>query len=240
MPPASAPTSPRLTLRPLARSDFALLSRWLSQPHVARWWNHETRPAALEQDFGPSIDGADKAEIFIASLVDGRVDGWIDHEPVVDAPVVDPSALEELTADVQTALAQIGGAQCADVQNERPANPWPIGLIQRYTFADNPGYIEELAPLLAVPGTALSMDYFIGEPAALHRGLGSAMLRAALQSTWPAYPNAPAVIVPVVVANTASWRMLERIGFRRVASGLLTPDNPVDEPDHYVYQIDRA
>jgi aminoglycoside 6'-N-acetyltransferase len=54
-----------------------------------------------------------------------------------------------------------------------------------------------------------------------------------------AYPDAPAVIVPVVVGNTASWRMLERVGFRRVAQGPLTPDNPIDEPEHYVYRFDR-
>jgi aminoglycoside 6'-N-acetyltransferase len=43
---------------------------------VARWWNHETSPAALERDFGPSIDGRDPAEMFIASA-NGRAFGFI-------------------------------------------------------------------------------------------------------------------------------------------------------------------
>lgn len=208
------PPSPLPTLRLLARADFPLLTHWLSQPHVARWWNHETSPAALERDFGPSIDGDDRAEIFIASI-----DGSQSKRPIASRP--DP----DLTPD---------SASAPDREPNRP-----IGLVQRYTFADNPGYIEELAPLLAVPGEALSMDYFIGEPDALRRGLGSAMLHAALQSTWRDYPNAPSVVVPVSAANTASWRVLERIGFRRVAQGPLTPDNPIDGPEHYVYAIAR-
>ncbi len=55
-------------LRPLARADFLLLGAWLAEPLVARWWHHDPRPAALERDFGPSVDGADPTEMFIATL----------------------------------------------------------------------------------------------------------------------------------------------------------------------------
>jgi aminoglycoside 6'-N-acetyltransferase len=41
--------------------------------------------------------------------------------------------------------------------------------------------------------------------------------------------------VPVSVANRASWRALERAGFHRAATGELTPDNPSDGRDHYIY-----
>ena len=61
-----AGTTPRIVFRRLARSDFALLGRWLAQPHVARWWNHETSAAAVENDFGAAVDGIDPADIFIA------------------------------------------------------------------------------------------------------------------------------------------------------------------------------
>jgi aminoglycoside 6'-N-acetyltransferase len=174
------------SFRRLARADFPRLARWLETPHVARWWNHETSPAALERDFGPTIDGDDAAHIFIAS-VDAR----------------------------------------------------PVGLIQRYTFADNPGYLAEVASLVDVPSDAWSMDYFVGEPALLRAGLGSAMLAALARATWRDDPQASAVIVPVVVANIASWRALEKAGFRRVAEGPLTPDNPIDGALHFVYRIDR-
>ena len=41
-----------ITLRRLLRADFAMLSRWLGEPHVARWWTHETSQEAIERDFG--------------------------------------------------------------------------------------------------------------------------------------------------------------------------------------------
>ena len=115
----------------------------------------------------------------------------------------------------------------------------PFGLIQRYTFADNPDWAAEVATLVHVPAAAWSMDYFVGEPALLRTGLGSAMLAALVRATWRDDARAPAVIVPVVETNLASWRALEKAGFRRVARGPLTPDNPVDDPTHVVYRIDR-
>ena len=176
-----------ISLCRLTRADFPLLRGWLAQPHVARWWNHETSAQAVEADFGPTVDGLDPADIFIATTA-GRA----------------------------------------------------FGLIQRYRFDDNPQYLDELAPLVAVPGPALSIDYLVGPPADLGRGLGTAMIRTALASTWRDYADAPCVVVPVCVANIASWKALERAGFRRVAEGLLAPDNPIDAWDHYVYRIDRA
>ena len=111
--------------------------------------------------------------------------------------------------------------------------------MQRYRFADHPSYVEQLAPLLAVPGAALSIDYVVGEPSALRRGLGSAMIAAAVAAIWRDHPAAPSIVVPVSASNEASWRTLERAGFRRVTAGLLEPDNPVDAWDHVVYRIDR-
>ena len=43
--------------RRTTRADFPLLARWLGTPHVARFWNHETTPEAIERDFGGSVDG---------------------------------------------------------------------------------------------------------------------------------------------------------------------------------------
>jgi aminoglycoside 6'-N-acetyltransferase len=175
-----------LSFRHLARADFALLGGWLAQPHVARWWNHESSPQAMEADFGAVIDRLDPADVFIVSL----------------------------------------GAR-------------PIGLLQRYTFADNPGYIGELADLIDAPGAALGIDYLVGESDLLGRGLGSAMIRAAVDAIWRDHPEAPSIIVPVSSANVASWRALERAGFTLAATGWLTPDNPIDDGDHRVYRIER-
>ncbi len=40
--------------------------------------------------------------------------------------------------------------------------------------------------------------------------------------------------------NRASWRVLERAGFRRVVAGYMTPDNPIDTAHHFIYRLDRA
>jgi aminoglycoside 6'-N-acetyltransferase len=119
------------------------------------------------------------------------------------------------------------------------ADGQPCGLVQRSWYADYPQYIEELAPILVVPDTAISIDYLIGDPEHIGRGIGSAMIRSVLQYTWSDQPAATCVIVPVSQANRASWRALEKAGFRRVAKGDLVPDNPIDDPAHYVYRIDR-
>ena len=172
--------------RPLRRDDFPLLARWLAEPAVARWWNHETTPAAIERDFGPSVDGDDPTQMFLA------------------------------------------------LSGERP-----FGLIQRYRIGDEPRYAAELSRVCAVAPGALSIDYFIGEPDMRGRGLGAGLIGAMVAGSWAAYPDADAVVVPVVAGNSASWRALERAGFTRIAAGALEPDNPIDPPDHFIYAIRR-
>ena len=175
-----------VTFRPLRRADFGLLARWLEEPAVARWWAHGTTPEAVEADFGPSVDGRDGTQVWLA-LTGGR----------------------------------------------------PFGLVQRYRIADEPEYLDELAPVVDVPPRALSIDYLIGEPDVRGGGAGTAMLRAFVADSWAAYPDADAVLVPVAAGNVASWRALEKAGFTRVAEGPLTPDNPIDPPDHVVYLLRR-
>jgi aminoglycoside 6'-N-acetyltransferase len=115
----------------------------------------------------------------------------------------------------------------------------PVGLVQRCRWADYPDYAAEIAPLLTPPAGAMTIDYLIGEPELIGRGLGPAMIAAVVAATWTDHPGASCVIVPVAVANHASGRALEKAGFRRVASGLLPPDNPIDDGRHHVYRIDR-
>jgi aminoglycoside 6'-N-acetyltransferase len=83
------------------------------------------------------------------------------------------------------------------------------------------------------------MDYFVGEPDMRGRGIGAGMIAALVARTWPAYPDAGEIIVPVAAGNAASWRALERAGFVRIGEGELEPDNPIDPPDHVIYAIHR-
>ncbi|MGR7002120.1 GNAT family N-acetyltransferase [Yinghuangia aomiensis] len=58
---------------------------------------------------------------------------------------------------------------------------------------------------------------------------------------YPEYADdlAGIVAVPVGAANRRSWRALEKAGFTRAGECDLEPDNPIDEPLHYVYRLDR-
>lgn len=115
----------------------------------------------------------------------------------------------------------------------------PVGLIQFCRFADYPDDVEELTPVLPVPAGAVSIDYLIGDPAWVGRGIGAAMIAAFVERIWSTEHDATCVIVPVNSANVASWRALLAAGFRLVARGDLTPDNPIDDPAHEILRIDR-
>lgn len=75
--------------RAVAEADLPMLAHWLEQPHVHRWWHHETTPEALERDFGPVLRGEEPAEDLVAEL-DGRPVGlcqrcrWHDYPDDVE------------------------------------------------------------------------------------------------------------------------------------------------------------
>ncbi|MGX2996704.1 GNAT family N-acetyltransferase [Streptomyces sp. JNUCC 64] len=115
----------------------------------------------------------------------------------------------------------------------------PVGLVQRVRFVDYPEYRDELATVVEVPEGAYTVDYLIGPPERVGRGLGPLVIAAAVAELWRPPWSAVCVIVPVVAGNRRSWRALERAGLRRVGSSPLEPDNPADDPLHHVYRIDR-
>lgn len=78
-------TTGPIAFAPLGRQDFGRLATWLSEPLVARWWNHDSSPQAVERDFGPSVDGLDATEIFVARLAD-RPFGLIQRYPIAAYP----------------------------------------------------------------------------------------------------------------------------------------------------------
>ena len=114
--------------RALRRDDFDLLARWLSEPLVARWWNHETSPDAVERDFGASVDGRDATELFVALLA-GRPFGLIQRYPIAAYPeyldelsqvcAVPPNALsiDYLIGDSELRGRGVGAAMIAAFVN---------------------------------------------------------------------------------------------------------------------------
>jgi aminoglycoside 6'-N-acetyltransferase len=113
------------------------------------------------------------------------------------------------------------------------------GLVQRFTLAAYAEYHNELQALVEVPAGTVSIDYFIGEPDLVGRGVGSGMLTTFVGRLWRELPGASCVLVPVNAENAASWRALERAGFRRVAAGEMTPDDPLGSRLHVIYRLDR-
>jgi aminoglycoside 6'-N-acetyltransferase len=178
---------PDVELWPLARADFPLVSRWLAEPLVDRWWHDDPSPAAVEAQFGPTVDGDDPTRVYLGV-----------HEGT------------------------------------------PFGLVQVYRYDDEPGFLAELSAACPVPAGALSLDYLVGEPDARGQGLGTAMIAAAVARGFADNADAHDVLVPVVVANEASWRALRRAGASWYAAGELTPDNPVDSRDHVVHRFTRS
>lgn len=74
-----------LTFRPLARSDFPLLQKWLSAPHVSARWNESFDLARVEAKYGPGIDGVVPTHVFIIEQA-GRPAGWIQWYLWADYP----------------------------------------------------------------------------------------------------------------------------------------------------------
>lgn len=117
----------------------------------------------------------------------------------------------------------------------------PVGLVFWYRIHAYPEYAQEFEQAgVDVPAGAYSFDYLIGEPDALGRGVASAMLRAACDELWATEPDATCLIVPVHADNEQSWRLLERIGFRRLPGVIeMTPDNDDLDGRHVVSQLER-
>lgn len=163
-------------------------------------------------------------------LAHPHVARWWNHEFTAAAVERDfgPSARgEEPNEDLLALLVDESG-------RERP-----VGLVQRSFWHDYPEYVAEMAPILAIPDDAVTIDYLIGDPADTGRGLGPAIIAAVAADTWRAHRRAGSIIVPVAAGNRPSWRALEKAGFVRIAEGELTPDNPIDPPAHVVYRLDR-
>jgi aminoglycoside 6'-N-acetyltransferase len=74
-----------VTFHHLRRSEFGLLRQWLTEPLVARWWNHDTSHGAIERDFGAAADGCDPTTVFIADW-EGRPFGLFQRYAVAAYP----------------------------------------------------------------------------------------------------------------------------------------------------------
>jgi RimJ/RimL family protein N-acetyltransferase len=71
--------------RPLARTDFQLLLRWLNEPHVTAWWHEPLNLEQIEAKYGPRIDGTEPTHVFLIEC-EQRPIGWIQWYRWADYP----------------------------------------------------------------------------------------------------------------------------------------------------------
>lgn len=92
-----------------------------------------------------------------------------------------------------------------------------VGWIQCWATIDDPEAKAWWAR--GVEREAAGIDYLIGEPARRGQGLGSAVIRAFVRDVvFGLHPDWTQVGADPQAANTASWRALEKAGFRYVAT----------------------
>lgn len=79
------PADPRITFRRLREHDLPLIGSWLAQPHVHRWWHHDSSPEAVARDFGATLRGEERNEDLLV-LLDGEPVGLVQRCRLDDYP----------------------------------------------------------------------------------------------------------------------------------------------------------
>lgn len=103
----------------------------------------------------------------------------------------------------------------------------PVGVVQIIDPAR-----EETRYWGDVPAGLRALDLWIGEADDLGRGIGTAMMRLALERCF-ADPDVEAVLLDPLASNTRAHRFYERLGFRAVERRRFGADDCV------VYRLDR-
>lgn len=95
----------------------------------------------------------------------------------------------------------------------------PAGFIQFYPWASEGEYMREVG--ISVPDGAWGLDIFIGEPACLHRGIGSRAVRLLTDQLFT-NDGVSAVALATETTNTHAHAAYERAGMRAVQEFLDT------------------
>ena len=120
-------------------------------------------------------------------------------------------------ADGEPSLDNVTAQYAPDIDGMTPTRIWvveangrSIGFVQDYRLADYPEYA-----VLTPDPAAIGVDYAIGEPAWLHRGIGARMLWAWQLKTQHRFADATTFFSAPDHRNEASLRVLEKVGFTR-------------------------
>ena len=77
--------SHRLALRAMTAGDLPDVTRWVNEPHVARWWDENRTPAQVSDYYGPALRGEDPTRLWIFE-VNGRSVGFCQDYRIGDHP----------------------------------------------------------------------------------------------------------------------------------------------------------
>jgi aminoglycoside 6'-N-acetyltransferase len=114
----------------------------------------------------------------------------------------------------------------------------PIGYVQRYLIDDHRDWRETIWDALGETG-GIGIDYVIGEPDFVGKGIGRRLISQFVHASWERYPSTDRVVVALQQDNIGSWKALESVGFRRVWSGELLSSDPSDRGSSFIYVLDR-
>jgi aminoglycoside 6'-N-acetyltransferase len=159
-----------------------------------------------------------------------RVAGWL-ALPHVARWWLEPADLDSVTATYGPCIRGEDPTQVFVIELEGE----PVGLIQRYRHRDYEAWSRAVGI-----ARAAGIDYLIGEARLVGRGVGTAAIAAFTADTLSHYADIECVVAAPQQANIASWRALEKAGFRRVWAGLLESDDPGDAGPAFVYAFDRS
>ena len=151
--------------------DLPLVSRWLAEEHVARWYVAGSSVEREVDDLRLSVTGSQAVHVLL----------------VLDSGT-------------------------------------PIGWCQWYRCEDDPDWAAEIG---AEPGD-VGIDYAIGDPACVGRGLGTALVATLVRSVRAEHPEVAFMSDPDA-RNTPSRRVLEKNGFQLVGVKSLASE-PTDDP----------
>jgi len=115
----------------------------------------------------------------------------------------------------------------------------PIGYVQRYLIDEQPDWRETIRDALGQTD-GIGVDYVIGEPDLVGRGIGRRLISQFVDASWKRYPLANRVVVALQQDNLASWKALESVGFRRAWGGSLVSSDPSDRGPSFIYILDRS
>ncbi|MGY2873766.1 aminoglycoside 6'-N-acetyltransferase [Marmoricola sp. URHA0025 HA25] len=75
----------RFSVRPMTVGDFPDVSRWVNEPHVARWWDEHRSIEQVAAHYGPALRGDDPTRMWVWE-VNGRSVGFSQDYRISDHP----------------------------------------------------------------------------------------------------------------------------------------------------------